>query len=62
MAKHTQTIRQQIVWACLTILVLNGLKVFHSKQNPKIVRYRDYKNFNNEQFKWNLSQEILFQT
>ena len=62
MAKHTQTIRQQIVWACLTILALNGLKVFHSKQNPKIVRYRDYKNFNNEQFKWNLSQEILFQT
>ena len=29
-------------------LTLTALKVYHSKQNLKIIQYRDYKNFNNE--------------
>ena len=29
-------------------LTLTALKVYHSKQNLKIMQYRDYKNFNNE--------------
>ena len=29
-------------------LTLTALKVYHPKQNLKIIQYRDYKNFNNE--------------
>ena len=32
-------------------LTLTVLKVYHSKQNPKVIQYRDYKNFTNENFR-----------
>ena len=40
---------------------LTVLKVFHSKQNPKIIQYRDYKNFTNEHFRRDLLRELSFQ-
>ena len=40
---------------------LTVLKVFHSKQNRKIVQYRDYKNFINENFRRDLLRELSFQ-
>ena len=42
-------------------LTLTVLKVFHSKQNPKIIQYRDYKNFTNEHFRTDLLRELSFQ-
>ena len=42
-------------------LTLTVLKVFHSKQNPKIIQYRDYKNFTNEHFGRDLLRELSFQ-
>ena len=42
-------------------LTLTALKVFHSKQNPKIIQYRDYKNFINEHFRRDLLRELSFQ-
>ena len=42
-------------------LTLTVLKVFHSKQNPKIIQYRDYKNFTNEHFRRDLLRELSFQ-
>ena len=40
---------------------LTVLKVFHSKQNPKIIQYRDYKNFTNEHFRRDILRELSFQ-
>ena len=34
------------------------LKVYHSKQNPKIIQYRDYKNF--EHFRRDLLTGVIF--
>ena len=42
-------------------LTLTVLKVYHSKQNPKIIQYRDYKNFTNEHFSRDLLRELSFQ-
>ena len=42
-------------------LTLTVLKVYHSKQNPKIVQYLDYKNFTNEHFRRDLLRELSFQ-
>ena len=42
-------------------LTLTVLKVYHSKQNPKIIQYRDYKNFTNEHFRRDLLRELSFQ-
>ena len=42
-------------------LTLTVLKVCHSKQNPKIIQYRDYKNFTNEHFRRDLLRELSFQ-
>ena len=42
-------------------LTLTVLKVFHSKQNPKIMQYRDYKNFTNKHFRRDLLRELSFQ-
>ena len=42
-------------------LTLTVLRVFHSKQNPKIIQYRDYKNFTNEHFRRDLLRELSFQ-
>ena len=40
---------------------LTLLKAYHSKQNPKIIQYRDYMNFTNEHFRRDLLQELSFQ-
>ena len=40
---------------------LTVLKVFHSKQNPEIIQYRDYKNFTNKHFRRDLLRELSFQ-
>ena len=37
------------------------MKVYHFKQNPKIIQYRDYKNFTNEHFRRDLLRELSFQ-
>ena len=37
------------------------MKVYHSKQTPKIIEYRDYKNFTNEHFRRHLLWELSFQ-
>ena len=42
-------------------LTLTVLKVYHSKQNPKIIQYRDYKNLTNELFRRDLLRELSFQ-
>ena len=42
-------------------LTLTVLRVYHSKQNPKIMQYRDDKNFTNEHFRRDLLQELSFQ-
>ena len=42
-------------------LTLAVLKVYHSKQNPKIIQYRDHKNFTNEHFRRDLLRELSFQ-
>ena len=42
-------------------LTLTVLKVFHSKQNPKTIQYRDYKNFDNKRFWRDLLRELSFQ-
>ena len=34
--------------------------MYHTKQNPKIVQYRDYNKFNNECFRRDLLQELSF--
>ena len=41
-------------------LSLTVLKVNHSKKNPKIIQYRDYKNFTNKHFKRDLLRELSF--
>ena len=42
-------------------LTLTVLKVYHSKQNPKIIQYRDSKNFTNEHCRRDLLQNLSFQ-
>ena len=42
-------------------LTLTVLKVYHSKQNLKIIQYLDYKNFTNEHFWRDLLRELSFQ-
>ena len=37
------------------------MKVYHFKQNPKIIQYRDYKKFTNEHFRRDLLRELSFQ-
>ena len=37
------------------------MKVYHCKHNPKIVQYRDYKNFTNEHFTRDLLRQLSFQ-
>ena len=34
------------------------MKVFYKKQRPNIIRYRDYRNFDNETFMYNVSNSI----
>ena len=40
-------------------LVVTVLKTFYKKQRPKIVNYRDYKNFENGNFRQDLKKELL---
>ena len=40
-------------------LVVTALKTFHKKQRPKIIHYRNYKNFENDNFRQNLKKELL---
>ena len=40
---------------------LTVLKVFHSKQNTKIIQYRNYKNFTNKHFSRDLLHKLPFQ-
>ena len=42
-------------------LTFTVLKVYYSKQNPKIIQYRYYKNFTNERFMRDLLRELSFQ-
>ena len=42
-------------------LTLTVLKVYHSKQNPKKILYRDYKNFTDKYFRRDLLRELSFQ-
>ena len=42
-------------------LTLTILKEYHFKQNPKIIQYRDYKNFSNEHFRMDFLRELSFQ-
>ena len=37
------------------------MKVYHSKQNPKTIQYRYYKNFTNKHFRRDLLWELSFQ-
>ena len=37
------------------------MKVCHSKQNPKIIQYRDYKKFTNEHFRTDRLRELSFE-
>ena len=39
-------------------LTCTVLKMFHGKQKPKIIKYRDYKNFNNITFRMDLLKEL----
>ena len=40
-------------------MVITILKVFFKKQKPKIIRYRSYKNFDNQIFQRQLNSELL---
>ena len=40
-------------------LVVTVLKTFYKKQRPKIIHYRNYKNFENDNFHENLKEELL---
>ena len=51
-----ETSLSDFCWLTLTVL-----KVYHCKQNPKIIQYRDYKNFTNEHFRRYLLRELSFQ-
>ena len=42
-------------------LTVTVLKVYHSKENPKIVQYEDIKNFTEEHFRRDLLRELHFQ-
>ena len=37
------------------------MKVYHSKQNPKIMQYRDSNDFSNKDFRRDLLRELSFQ-
>ena len=37
------------------------MKVYHSKQNPKIMQYRDCNDFSNKDFRRDLLRELSFQ-
>ena len=39
--------------------MVTALKTFHKKQRPKIIHYRNYKNFENDNFRQNLKKELL---
>ena len=40
-------------------LVVTVLKTFYKKQRPKIIHYRNYKNFENDNFREDLKKELL---
>ena len=40
-------------------LVVSVLKIFYKKQKPKIIHYRNYKNFENDNFRQGLKKELL---
>ena len=40
-------------------LVVTVLKTFYKKQRPKIINYRNYKNFGNDNFREDLKRELL---
>ena len=40
-------------------LVVTVLKIFYKKQRPKIIHYRNYKNFENDNFRQNLKKGLL---
>ena len=40
-------------------LVVTILKTFYKKQRPKIIHYRNYKNFENNSFRQDLKKELL---
>ena len=40
-------------------LVVTVLKPFYKKQRPKIIHYRNYKNFENGNFRQDLKKELL---
>ena len=40
-------------------LVVTVLKTFYKKQRPKIIHYRNYKNFENGNFRQDLKKELL---
>ena len=40
-------------------LVVTALKTFYKKQRPKIIDYRNYKNFENDNFREDLKKELL---
>ena len=40
-------------------LVVTVLKTFYKKQRPKIIHYRNYKNFENDNFREDLKRELL---
>ena len=42
-------------------LTLTVLKVFHAKDKPKIIQYRDFNHFDNASFKTDLLQELSIQ-
>ena len=42
-------------------LTLTVFKVYHSKQNPKIRQYRNYKNFTNKHFRRDFLRRLSFQ-
>ena len=39
-------------------LIFTVLKMFYSKQKPRIIKYRDYKNFNKNTFRMDLLKEL----
>ena len=41
-------------------LILTVLRVYHSKQNPKIIQYGVYKSFTNKRFRTDLLRELSF--
>ena len=40
-------------------IALTVLEIYHSKKNPKVLQYRDYKNFTNQHFRRDLLWELL---